>query len=339
MNGLKAVLPLVLLLSCFAVLMSCDHENKDVPAIGDYVFFPEPPVEIMSNIDKESSDKDCAMLNWFNIIKIKDNLYYMWYAALGTSSGSTDIEQGLFFAYSCDAIHWKRNMPDGSDNTIVSKGIQEQFIFKTNHDQGTPFRMIANIIEDGKYKLCMWKSTDGYSFNMNNRKVLLDDLLHDTQNVIIEKSGKWMLYTRLWNKTNTNRRNGICTLDYSGNILSPIDTLAGDYLYNSAATYINNSSDLLLSTFMNNKEGENPNDSTYIKCYIRKDSNIRQVDTNFNQWIKEDEKWVSFAPGFIEIDGDKYLSYMTCTWSHDSKRPSNGVSRYYLIKVVITIDE
>lgn len=320
-------------------IVSCDRNGTiDNPTIMNSISFPEPPIEIMSNIDSETTAKDCVMLNWYNIVQVNKNLYYMWYAALGSSSGESDIDQGLFFAYSNDAFHWRRVFPNGADNTIVSKGIQEQYVFRVSFDNSMPFRMIANVIDKGKFKLCMWSSQDGYSWEMDKKKVLLDDLLHDTQNVMIEREGKLNLYTRLWNKTNTNRRNGICEFDFSGNLLTQLDTLAGDYLYNAATSYLDNKYDLLLPTYMNNKEGDSPSDNTYIKSYLCHKKEVVEVDNDFNRWLKPDEKWVSFAPGFLEVDGKTYLSYMTCTWSHDSKRPSNGVTRYYLIRVEMTID-
>ena len=159
-------------LSLLALLVACEHENNDNPSgFTTCVNFPEAPIEIMSNLDESTSDFDCKYINYFNIVQVKDNLYYMYYAAKGKYSGETDIEQGLFFAYSNDAIHWKRETPDGGSNILLQRGIQEQSVFKIESDSDNPYRLIASIKEDGKYKLCLWKSKNGYDFDFTEKKV------------------------------------------------------------------------------------------------------------------------------------------------------------------------
>lgn len=321
-------------------LFACERGNNDNPAeFTTCVNFPETPIEIMSNLDESSSEFDSRLINYFNIVQVKKNLFYMYYAAYGVNSGETDIDQGLFFAYSNDAIHWKREKPNGDSNLILENGIQEQSVFMLDTDREYPFRLVANIKEDGKFKLCMWKSKNGYDFDFSNKKVLLEDRLHDTQNVVIPRGDSMFLYTRLWNETATNRRNGFAKLSTEGEIQSPIDTLAGDYVYNSAASYVNDKYDLLQPTFMNNKEGDNKSDDAYFQAYHTTPLNsCTEIDTNLNQWLKSDEKWRVVAPGILNIDGQKYIAYYTWTWSHDAKQPAKGLSRYYLIKMNLYVD-
>ena len=322
----------------FMSCSSCGRTDINYPEFSTGVDFPDPPVEIMSNLDESSSEYDCRLINYFNIVQVKEDLFYMYYAAFGNNSGEADIDQGLFFAYSSDAIHWKRETPDGGSNLLLENGIQEQSVFKLDTDKEYPFRLIANIKEDGKFKLCMWRSKNGYVFDFSDKTVLLDDRLHDTQNVIVPRSTYLRLYTRLWNESATNRRNGVAKLTKDANRISSVDTLNGDFLYNSAASLINESTDLLLPTYMNNKSEEVKSDSAYFKAYLNFGSLCQEIDMNLNKWLKDDEKWRIAAPGIIKIKGHSYIAYYTWTWSHDSPQPVDGVSRYYLIRMNLYID-
>jgi hypothetical protein len=320
------------------LLIACERSYNDNPSgFWDFVDFPEAPIEIMSNLDESSSEYDCRIINYFNIIQVRNDLYYMYYAAMGVNSGEKDIDQGLFFAYSTDAIHWARKLPTGSGNLLIENGIQEQYVFVLDSDIEFPYRLIANIKEENKFKLCMWKSKNGYDFNFDEKNVLLSDRLHDTQNVMIPRKNSLYLYTRLWNKEGTNRLNGIARFDLQGNLESVIDTLAGDYLYNSAASYVNEQYDLLLPTYMNNRDGNNKSDVAYVKAYYNAGKDCTEIDTNFNKWLKDDEKWMIVVPGIIDVNGKKYIAYNTRTWSHDTKQPVGGVSRYYLIPINLYI--
>lgn len=327
-------------LLALCVLASCENGNDDNPTeFTTCVYFPEAPIEIMSNQDVSSNDYDCRVINYFNIVQAKENLYYLYYAALGKYSGDADIEQGLFFAYSNDAIHWKRELPDGRNNIIVPSGIQEQSVFKLESDNENPYRLVANIKEANKHKLCMWESKNGYDFDFSNRTVLLDDRLHDTQNVIIPRNDSLYLYTRLWSATAKDRRNAIARFNRDGVLDSSIDTLAGNYVYNSAASYVNEQYDLLLPTFINNKDGDSPSDEAYFKAFLKDvRADCVEIDTNLNQWLKDYEKWMIAAPGILNIDGEKYIAYYTWNRSHDGKWPEPGICKYYLIKMELYIN-
>ena len=121
------------------ILVSCESvKDNHTEKFDTFLNFPEPPIEIMSNVDDSSSEWDCSLINYFNIFQVKKNLYYLYYAAFGAESGSADINQGLFFAYSSDGKHWTRKKPNGENNTILRTGIQEQSVFMLKSDSSTP---------------------------------------------------------------------------------------------------------------------------------------------------------------------------------------------------------
>lgn len=61
---------------------------------------------------------------------------------------------------------------------------------------------------------------------------------------------------------------------------------------------------------------------------------MRELPCELNQWIEEDEEWFLASPGFVFINGDRYLAYNTRTASHDHSR-TGMVCKYKLIKVVL----
>ena len=53
-----------------------------------------------------------------------------------------------------------------------------------------------------------------------------------------------------------------------------------------------------------------------------------------NRWVEADEKWMLAAPGFVYINGERYLAYNTRTRSHETSQ-TGMVSKFKLIKVVL----
>ena len=51
-------------------------------------------------------------------------------------------------------------------------------------------------------------------------------------------------------------------------------------------------------------------------------------------WVEEDEAWALASPGFIFINGERYLAFCTRTASHENSH-TGMISKYKLIKVVL----
>ena len=319
------------------VLGVCSCTSTQVmPDNREYTYnihFPEPPVEIMSNIDKEATQYDSILINYFNIIKVKEDLYYMYYAAVGRlSERADDLGQGLFFAHSSNGFKWDRHFPQKSGpNYIFGSEIKEQSVFMVPWDDQFPFRLIANIEENGKELMCIWKSDNGIVFN--NRVTVMDDFLHDTQNVVVPTKDNMKLYTRLWDGWNRKIATGLLGKD--GKLLTSLDKLKIDHVYNSAASKLDSQFDILFPTYMNNKMSDPQTDKAYLKSFLIKDGICQEIECGINKWIKPEEKWMLVSPGIIDIKGDTYIAYNTRTWSHDTKKPDEGISRYYIIRVKI----
>lgn len=317
------------------VIVGCDNYD-DVPVYHEItdnyvVICPEPPIEIMSNLDEESVSHEDRVLDFFNIIQVKEDLFYMYYETWRESL--EEFDQKVCFAYSNDCIHWTKKFPNHTDsnNVIIPSNCIGMSVM-TVPDEYAPYRMIGFCKkENGGYALFMWKSKDGLSFTDKKEIYLKGDF--DTQSVGVLKGDMIKLYTRTRKKANGgyNRKISITYLDLEGNaFLKPL-VLQYDYLYNSAASPLNEKYDLLLPTHFNN--AGTGNDNAYVEALICSDFDSKKIDCNINDWIGDNEPWMAVAPGILNIGGEQYISYVTHSWSHDTPYSKDGVSKMYLLKI------
>ena len=219
----------------FLVLVACSSDEDELyyTEISDnyIIHCPEPPIEIMSSTDEESVARGEKLLNYFKILQISENLYYMYYEAF--KGEIVDTREGVYFAYSTDCKHWIKQFPlsTDADNTVIPNNIIGVDVIKVP-DEKNPFRMFATRLYEGEYGLFMLKSKDGFKFS-DEKKVLSG--LYDTQNVAVIRNDAIKLYLRKW-KDESNRANGYINVDLEGNLLSSIYMLRDNYLYNSAAS-------------------------------------------------------------------------------------------------------
>ena len=213
-------------------------------------------------------------------------------------------------------------------------GVVEQSVFLTG-DQEKPFGLIGRVPENGKLMMFLWKSKDGITFE---DRVLLLKRWHDTQNVIVPRDGRLKLYTRIWQEDWKNRKNAVMEFSEKGESLTDMTPLAGDYLYNSAACRLDDRYDVLFPTWFNNKY-PGTTDTCFVKCFLVDRLFSQELPCDLNRWIEPDEKWVLVAPGFITIDGERYLAYNTRSTSHDAPVDKSSVSKYKLIKANLQYEE
>ena len=215
---------------------------------------------------------------------------------------------------------------------MLMKNLVEQSVCYIEGDE-YPYRLVGNIWEDEKYKLCMWLSKDGINFT--DRTVVLEDMMHDSQCVLIPEDGYFKLYLRKSIKLgpgNYNRRIATCCLDMSGKPLTEIELVAGERLYNSAASKIDERFDLLIPTYFNNEPGLD--DSCHFNAYIVDGIYSNEIECPLNKWVAEDEKWVLAAPGILHLDGKTYIAYYARNTSHDEGRIDR--SDYKLIEITVS---
>lgn len=200
----------ILLFSFSVLLAGCSHEelsdSGDINDIAlDAVLFPDPPIEIMNNVEH-----GMMLINYFNIIH-KNDMYYMYYAGFVKGGGRSEYDQNLYLATSSDGIHYN-DYVSNNGSRIIMPSLKEQSVFLITG--GGKIGLVGNVEEKGIEKLCVWESEDGIQFD--NRKVLFADIPHDTQNVLISRKDGYDLYTRLWLPDwdhRTNRKIAKCSFD------------------------------------------------------------------------------------------------------------------------------
>ncbi len=302
---------LLLLCMLAAALCACGRETL----IG--VSFPEPPIEIATN-----EDFGMGLINYLNIIQLPDGTYRMYFTA-NESSGIAEDEwaQNLYLAESADGFHYELKGK-------LMDAIIEQSVCRVD-DKAWPYRLVGSQMEDGHHSLFLWKSKDGITFT--DRKLLHLDK-HDTQNVLIPRGQRMKLYSRVTQERYKNRRITLAEFSLDGEQLTATEVLAGDFLYNNAASQVDDRFDLLFPTYYNTHGGTT--DACFFRCYLADGPFVREVPCTLNRWVEANEGWILASPGFIIINGERYLAFCTRTETHEHSH-TGMVSKYKLIKAVL----
>ena len=299
-----------------AAWLTCGCRPKTLVGVA----FPDPPVEIVSN-----ADFGMQLINMFNIIRIPDGTYRMYFIA-NPKDGIAENEhlQNLYYAESQDGFHYELK------GKLMDE-LVEQTVFLVK-DKEYPYRMVGNQwIGEKSWErgMFLWKSKDGITFT--DRKMLYD-FLHDTQNVMIPRGNRLKLYSRVTQEHYKNRRMTVAEFNQEGEQISDTEILAGDFLYNTAACKVDERYDLLFPTYYNTHGGTT--DACFFRCYLADGPFVRELPCALNRWVEADEKWMLAAPGFVYINGERYLAYNTRTRSHETSQ-TGMVSKYKLIKAVL----
>ena len=299
-----------------ASLCACSSNSKTIVGVS----FPEPPIEIA-----QSGDFGMKMINYFNIIQIPDGTYRMYFSG-NEESGIPEKEwqQNLYLAESSDGFHYELKCK-------IMDSLIEQSVCQVE-DKDWPYRLVGNQDVDGKHCMFLWKSKDGVEFT--GRK-LLYDFKHDTQNVLVPRGKRMKLYSRKTLEHFRNRRMTLAEFTLDGDQVREPEILAGDFLYNNAATKVDDRYDILFPTYYNTHGGTT--DTCSLRCYIADGPFMHELPCEMNRWIDDSEEWELVSPGFIDINGDKYLAFATRTASHDHGH-EGMVCRYKLIKTVLVYE-
>ena len=281
------------------------------------VSFPDPPIEIASN-----AQMGLGLINYFNILRLPDGTYRMYFSG-NESSGVAEDEwsQNLYWAESADGFHY------GLKGKVMDAIIESSVCLV--EDGEWPFRLVGSQMEEDRHCLFLWKSKDGINFT--HRK-LLYDFKHDTQNILVPRGKKMKLYSRVTQEHYKNRRITLSEFTLDGEPLSSTEVLAGDFLYNSAACKVDEKYDLLFPTYYNTHGGTT--DACMFRCYLADGPFMRELPCELNRWVEDGEYWYLAAPGFVLIDGQRYLAFNTRTESHEQSH-DGMVSKYKLIKTVL----
>lgn len=292
----------ILILSMISTILSCTR-GSETEEYTIRIFFPEDPITIMSSTDSTLSKYEKNGLNYFNIIGIQDNMFYMYYLSFGEDSNGTDLSQRLMFAYSNDLMHWSRQIPNKSDNVILENLADASVSYNSNNPK--PFRLVCRKNENGINYLAMYLSKNGFEFEFE--KIIFVGK-YDTQTACIEAFRGYKLFTRLWNTEHTDRMIGVATFNEDNECIDSLQSLGLHYVYNPACSKIDENNILFLPSYLNNLE-TNGDDTMIVKSYVESDKRIYEITNNMLQFEKSPALYIS--PGLINYKGNKYISYQT----------------------------
>ena len=305
-----------IMLLCLLAVALCGCGRKTI--IG--VSFPEAPIQFATN-----ADFGMELINYYNIIQLPDGTYRMYFSGNPVDGvAENERSQNLYLAESTDGFHYELKCK-------VMDTVIEQSVFMVK-DKEYPYRMVGcQWIGEKSWQrgVFLWKSKDGIEFT--NRKMLYD-IIHDTQNVFVTRGNRWKLYSRITQEHYKNRRMTVAEFTKRGEQLSDTEILAGDFLYNNAACKVDKRYDLLFPTYYNTHGGTT--DACFFRCYLADGPFVREFPCELNRWVEADEHWVLASPGFVYINGERYLAYNSRTRSHETSE-TGMVSRYKFVKVVI----
>ena len=305
-----------LLLISLLALAICGCGRKTIVGVS----FPEPPIEFATN-----ADFGMELINYYNIIQQPDGTYRMYFSG-NPIDGIAENEraQNLYLAESTDGFHYELKCK-------VMDEVIEQSVFMVK-DKEYPYRMVGcQWIGEKSWErgVFIWKSKDGIEFT--DPKMIYDKI-HDTQNVMVTRGNRWKLYSRITQEHYKNRRMTVAEFNRRGEQVSDTEILAGDFLYNNAACKVDKRYDLLFPTYYNTHGGTT--DACFFRCYLVDGPFVREIPCELNRWVEADEHWVLASPGFIFINGERYLAYNSRTRSHETSE-TGMISRYKLVKAVI----
>ena len=305
----------LLLISVLAMAI-CGCGRKTIVGVS----FPEPPIEFATN-----ADFGMELINYYNIIQLPDGTYRMYFSG-NPIDGIAENEraQNLYLAESTDGFHYELKCK-------VMDEVIEQSVFMVK-DKEYPYRMVGcQWIGEKSWErgVFIWKSKDGIEFT--DPKMIYDKI-HDTQNVMVTRGNRWKLYSRITQEHYKNRRMTVAEFNRRGEQVSDTEILAGDFLYNNAACKVDKRYDLLFPTYYNTHGGTT--DACFFRCYLVDGPFVREIPCELNRWVEADEHWVLASPGFVFINGERYLAYNSRTRSHETSE-TGMISRYKLVKAVI----
>ena len=305
----------ILLISLLALAL-CSCGRKTIVGVS----FPEPLIEFATN-----ADFGMELINYYNIIQLPDGTYRMYFSGNPLDGiAENEMNQNLYLAESADGFHYELKCK-------VMDMVIEQSVFMVK-DKEYPYRMVGcQWIGEKSWErgVFLWKSKDGIEFT--DPKMIYDKI-HDTQNVMVTRGNRWKLYSRITQEHYKNRRMTVAEFNKRGEQLSDTEILAGDFLYNNAACKVDKRYDLLFPTYYNTHGGTT--DACFFRCYLVDGPFVREIPCELNRWVEADEHWVLACPGFVIINGERYLAYNSRTRSHETSE-TGMVSRYKLVKAVI----
>lgn len=301
---------------------------------------PNAATIVMATNDAEATQYDNLLIGYFNVLKVSDNLYYMYYSCCGQNDYpmADDGAQHLAFAYSTDGVTWTRGIPQGitppitGTNLIFSQYVCNFQVFQVQ-DADYPYRLLCTYRTANNPDTRLYKSANGVNFELVR---VIFPYYNDNQpscivrgNVIKVYCRQRSDYTGIVKNDKTMRWVGVYTLDLDGNVISPPTTFFGMNIYQASASILDERREVMFPTYYNFNVDEQT-----IRCYIVDGLKIKRIPFDTSNLIDPttDQSYY-VAPNIVTIGNKNYI-YMTArTTKHNAFNTSN-VTRVKRVEVV-----
>ncbi|WP_128331181.1 hypothetical protein [Apibacter sp. HY039] len=303
-------------------------------------------IEVLPNtkelVMQQTEPWEDLLLGYYKVLKISDDLWYMWYQAWENLK-NTDYGSKLCFAYSTDGKNWIKKIPDGNfeDNIIVGRnsslkqGWVEIDVFFDKNDKKYPFRALYNKKTDVLQQTFMSKSKNGWEW-VDEIKVF--ETYHDSQfSVKVLSNGNYLVLLRLWSGElyTSNRIIGSAIITPEGDIYnSPKELLSSNienfsHLYTSSAHFFSDDNFIMIPTVYSN------NDKISIRTayYLNGKAYLNKTDITDALYQKQEIGWGNVCPGLISTGEENtyWMYYYGRVGTHNNVK--NYTTYYYRIKV------
>lgn len=300
---------------------------------------PNAATIVMATNDAEATQYDNLHIGYMNVLKIREDLYFMYYSCNGLSEyPASDSDQHLALAYSTDGVTWTRGIPQGitppvaGTNLIFSKYVIGAQVFKVQ-DAAYPYRLLAGYRTSNAYGTRLYKSADGVNFELLREIFPYYD---DNQVSCIVRGNIVKVYNRRRSdyKGETSadksmRWLGVYTIDIDGNVISPPTTFFGMNIYQASASILDERREVMFPTYYNFNVDEQT-----IRCYIVDGLKIKRIPFDTSNLIDPTtDKSYYVAPNIVTI-GDKNYLYMTARTTKHNAFSTSNVTRVKRVEVV-----
>lgn len=277
---------------------------------------------------------------FYNVLKINENLWYMWYSCL-QDGATSDFQADLCFAYSENGKDWIKgipNQPNRENNIIVSglyeKAWLEHITFIEPSDTEYPFRILYSKYKadaDGEQAMYMSKSVNGWDWI--DHKLIINKKFDTQYSVEVLPNGNYMIFLRLWDDPiHTDRQVGTVIITPQGDIVQPPKMILSGGLYTSSVQSLAYDSYILFPTIYNSLTQEI---AVSISYYVNEVANNTYQDIT-NQLLPSNmNKWACVCPKLIptSVSNEYWMYYYGRNKTHDDTTAS--ITNYYRCKVKI----
>lgn len=307
-------------------------------------FMPPYSVTIDSNsietILTQTQTFESRGMFFYNVLKITENLWYMWYSVL-EDGATSDFQANLCFAYSTNGKDWIKGIPDQPEreNNIIVSGLYEKawlehITFIEPSDTEYPYRILYSRYKadaDGEQALYMSKSANGWDWI--DHKLIINKKFDTQYSIDILPNGNYLIFLRLWDDPiHTDRQVGTVVINPNGNIVEPIKLILTGGLYTSSAHTLGNNRYVLFPTLYNSVT---QNISISISYFINGTGNNTFENITSQLLSSEMSKWACVCPKLIPtgVTNEYWMYYYGRNKTHDDTTAS--ITNYYRCKVKI----